>query len=1070
MKAIELCKQTYKLGASINNLDLEQRANLVAENLKSLQQSRSNLITVPTKAEAQLQKVADKCLTEANKLQIELAKMKKEPGDGLTGSVKKMSKTWSHRKVIEDVERKMRAYQTILHTHILSSMSREQAAFIIDQQDCFEQLDVVLRTFLQRFVDGCKSLSELITAEESQTRLAIVQNSQRVRDHVDDRFGALRNDQTSDMRRQRLLGSLKFPEMNFRRNDIEDSHEGTFDFVFSDSKVQQLWSSLSDFLRGEGTFYWIHGKPGSGKSTLMKLIDDDNRTTEALTQWRPNQKILRMSFFFWLVGANALQRSSRGLWCSLLHQLLSQDTGLIDCLHSRERKLTSKDSIDDWSVAELSNTFFTAMKLRSSPAFILLDGLDEFDPKEGAVEIVKWVKELSIMPQLKLLASSRPEFEIKLELETTFPAIPQMRLQDLTRADITKYVDDYFQEATKRSQLGRIDKMQVQMLNAEVVDKADGVFIWVRYVLKSLIYGAKRCSTWEELQQHLKRCPTEIHDLYREMWRRQNPDEEIYQEEAAMYFYMATQQPWGARRHRGHSNFSVFDVMLASNQKIQNKILSKEEKVPLSELIELCNNTEERLAVRCAGLLQILNNHIGVDFEKDESDDEPVDDQTLWKYIKKHHISVIHRSVHDFLTGTPEGRQILSFFQPTREQWLRTSTRLNMDILLTLGWENGYYREDIIDDIRVISTWRDEDRSPPDDAIVEMTQTIVSCYAKALNLKKDKAALQWNFSLTKLEGYSSLIGYIQLPFVDTMGLVASLGIMPFMRSFVQQAGRGRKLRTEYIDYLLFCACTCGYPVDFRRSHSGFIPWLLNLEANPNKRQYYFSSLPLRLGNEQRLAWVSTTPFLSFIELLTRSTGNSEPEDISRALRSILHQLISAGANLREHTLTVLAWSGPVMTLAPRYRYPLEGAEVLVEIQAGELLADFFERCNQPPYPSDQSHRAINDTRKIRFVSKGGRVWQPSIEEAALILSACDRFVQSIQERMVTSTKDILDDSELEQKRDWDEHVEKIMVEVLPRCKEVNLADVRTWLVENGWLAPDGYVPSPLDVDHPFEED
>lgn len=1094
LKAIELCKEISKYGTSIDNLDLEQRANLVAEYSKSLQDSRRNLAIAPTKSEAQLHDVADKCLTTASDLQNKLTKLRKGTRDGLTAGIKKLSKTWRHKKGIEDIERKMEKYQTILHTNILNNMSREQAALILDQQDRFDRLDDTLKTFLQRFVDGYKSLSDLISAEESQTRMAITQGSQRVKDHVDDRLGALRNDQWSESRRQRLLDSLKFPEMNFRRNDIENSHEGTFDFAFSDPDVQQPWDSLPNFLKGEGRFYWIQGKPGSGKSTLMKLINDDSRTTEALAQWRPEKEIFRMSFFFWLVGANPLQRSSRGLWCSLLYQLLSQDIRLIDSLHNGGYEFELKGSVDDWSVKELSTTFCRAMKLRSSPAFILLDGLDEFDQKEGASEIVKYLHELSSVPEVKLLASSRPEFEIKLELETTFPSLPQMRLQDLTKADITNYVGDFLLEATKKSQLGRISWEQVQKLIEEVVDKAEGVFIWVRYVLKSLIYGVKRCSTWEELQRHLKRCPAEIHDLYRETWKRLNPDEEMYREEAARYFYMATtDQAWASKTHRDCHQFSVFDLMLASNHKLHRQILSTEKNVPLSELVELCSNTEERLAARCAGLLQIsdlsfhevywteVDSEVDSEEEPEEEPEEPKDERKnnlsnrrkLRNYIRRRHVSIIHRSVHDFLTGTVEGRRILSFFNPTREQWSLTNTRLDMAILRTLGWEDGYYCRSISDDLRSVpflELARHYHYRSSDDTVRERALTVISSYARALHRDEDEAAAEWNFRLPNQKEYRNFLRMDTPDCVDVVGLAVAQGLNQFLRFFVQQVGQGRKLCTEYVDYLLHCACEGINSRSLEYLTSEIIAWLLNQRANPNKRQYHLCSVKGVLEAKREFVQVSTTPFLSYLQHHTAYFNHFFYEAGDFNLGSNLHQLLSAGANSDENAIMVLTeWQ--LLTLAKWLGsyHTHDGAAILLEAKVGKLLGAF--PYGGPICPSGRSHGTSDDGLEIRFLfrrenTRGmGRFWQPGNEEAALILSAHDRYVKVMSGFVNRLANDVSSSSE----SIWNKHVERTFNEVIPRCREVPRADVYTWLFENGWVAPDGYV-SPVDVDHPFEDD
>lgn len=78
-------------------------------------------------------------------------------------------------------------------------------------------------------------------------------------------YGGERDDQ---LRFDRLLHSLSFPELNIRSNQVSESYPQTFEWIFDDAPQQ--WDSFSAWLRSnEKRPYWIHGKPGSGKSTLM---------------------------------------------------------------------------------------------------------------------------------------------------------------------------------------------------------------------------------------------------------------------------------------------------------------------------------------------------------------------------------------------------------------------------------------------------------------------------------------------------------------------------------------------------------------------------------------------------------------------------------------------------------------------------------------------------------------------------------------------------------------------------------------------------------------------------------
>lgn len=67
-----------------------------------------------------------------------------------------------------------------------------------------------------------------------------------------------------------LLSSLSFDTMDYRHSAIRDAHPVTYDDVYE--KVISPWMQSSDQV------FWISGKPGSGKSTLMKYIVGHSNT------------------------------------------------------------------------------------------------------------------------------------------------------------------------------------------------------------------------------------------------------------------------------------------------------------------------------------------------------------------------------------------------------------------------------------------------------------------------------------------------------------------------------------------------------------------------------------------------------------------------------------------------------------------------------------------------------------------------------------------------------------------------------------------------------------------------
>ena len=71
----------------------------------------------------------------------------------------------------------------------------------------------------------------------------------------------------------RVLGSLSFPSMGARQEQLKDAYADTFNWVFEEKPDASLpFPSLLQWLRHESSIYWLSGKPGSGKSTVSQHL------------------------------------------------------------------------------------------------------------------------------------------------------------------------------------------------------------------------------------------------------------------------------------------------------------------------------------------------------------------------------------------------------------------------------------------------------------------------------------------------------------------------------------------------------------------------------------------------------------------------------------------------------------------------------------------------------------------------------------------------------------------------------------------------------------------------------
>lgn len=97
-----------------------------------------------------------------------------------------------------------------------------------------------------------------------------------------------------------------------RLSRIESPHKNTCKWIFD----LEEWKEWTREPRG---LFWLKGKPGSGKSTIManiyKQLNADSRSKEGIF----------LEFFFFSTRGTELQKTPIGMLRSLLNQLFRQD-------------------------------------------------------------------------------------------------------------------------------------------------------------------------------------------------------------------------------------------------------------------------------------------------------------------------------------------------------------------------------------------------------------------------------------------------------------------------------------------------------------------------------------------------------------------------------------------------------------------------------------------------------------------------------------------------------------------------------------------------------------------------
>jgi hypothetical protein len=313
---------------------------------------------------------------------------------------------------------------------------------------------------------------------------------------------------------QKILRSLIFPDMKLRLSNIPEAHKQTFAWAYDDQGIDT--TPITPWLKtGDGVF-WVTGKAGSGKSTFMKHLSVQAESTALLTKWAgDSRKLIVGSFFFWNAGSE-LQKSQKGLLQTLLFQILLEYPSLIPTVcPERWRPVVTTGTVlhDQWTLMELLQTLSCVLEqdLLDAAFCFFIDGLDEY--RGDPFEIIKLLRKIS-GPSIKMCLSSRPWnfFDQAFGKDST----RYIRLEEHNRNDINTYVHDMIATSPDFKALQREDATCNSLID-EIVDRAQGVFLWVFLIVRSLIRGLCNGDTVQDLQNRLRQFPQELEPYFQHM-------------------------------------------------------------------------------------------------------------------------------------------------------------------------------------------------------------------------------------------------------------------------------------------------------------------------------------------------------------------------------------------------------------------------------------------------------------------------------------------------------------------------------------------------------------------------
>ncbi|KAF5554426.1 nacht domain-containing protein [Fusarium phyllophilum] len=310
---------------------------------------------------------------------------------------------------------------------------------------------------------------------------------ERISEARRDRQALLQYDENKAIHDAETFRSLR---QELKVNDYLPPLSGRFDiergqWVKTDEKMKQ-WLKKSNHKK---RCIWIRGIPGSGKTFLTRdiagyLKQDGNRTLVAFLTHEQDA-----------TSVSVLQ--------SLLFQAIDIDRTympLLQDLYERGRCNSSKD---------LEEILLTVLDTEEQKLMII-DGLDEVNKTDGGTILNSLLDLLSRCPSVRLLISSRNEYDIVKRLDRQSISLS---IDHANTNDIKLFVERRGEEFLRDLEDRDVDKEtldDIRTAMSRIPDRANSMFLYARLIMDVVI----RMGDVEKIRHEVNNLPLGLNEAY----------------------------------------------------------------------------------------------------------------------------------------------------------------------------------------------------------------------------------------------------------------------------------------------------------------------------------------------------------------------------------------------------------------------------------------------------------------------------------------------------------------------------------------------------------------------------
>jgi hypothetical protein len=441
---------------------------------------------------------------------------------------------------------------------------------------------------------------------------------------------------------------LKFEELDDRLHSVSAPHEGTLEWAFDDQQTDE--GGVLEWLgnqRGENLF-WITGRPGAGKTTLMKNLFRNDRIFDYLEAWSGHAPGITSGFFFWNCGTE-LQKSGLGLLRSLLYESLQdmiygpleQDLAIIQRLFADrwEQFRSYGGGLSSLTYIELRRAFDLLISDASKKFLFMIDGLDEIDEASDLVDVIPLLTSSAKRENVKILVSSRPSPAF----QEAFEKRPRLWVDDHTTNDVQTYILHHFShdESLLKLRGNTVVPEELDIVSL-LSSTSDGIFLWGILATKFLLQELTGNDNFTTLQNRAEMLPSDLDELLMHIMSNFEPTD--------------LEQAWkisGLVEYHGYPSLLPLSFALDKDEK--SSIAAGQHPLKTAEVVQRIDDMRQILTYKCRNLFAIF------DTQNPEERTPTMDSPERLK------VTYAHRSIRAHFLSSPaqKGKLLANDFNTT---------------------------------------------------------------------------------------------------------------------------------------------------------------------------------------------------------------------------------------------------------------------------------------------------------------------------------------------------------------------------------------------------------------------